>query len=254
MTGHAPESWSLHAGIALTAGEGHVWRFPLDPPTAVFERFDATLSDDERRRAERFRAGHLRRRYIAGRGGLRAILAAYLDCPAEQVTFQYGPHGKPSLAFGTSFEFNLTHSHELALCALTRVGRIGVDVEELRPMEEHGRKLIGRFFSEAEQGEFLSVPEAEQLASFFRAWTRKEAFLKAVGTGLATVLDSFDVTLGPDVPPALLRVADDPDASTRWSVFDLDPGAGYAAALVVEANGQPIRVRIGDLAPGSFVA
>ncbi len=153
-----------------------------------------------------------------------------------------------------TFEFNLSHTHELAVCALSKVGRIGVDVEEIRPMEEHGRKLIGRFFSEVEQREYLDVPEHERLTAFFRGWTRKEAYLKAVGTGLATVLSSFDVTLGPKVSAQLLRVDDDHNASKRWTMLDFDPGPGYIAALAVEANRKPIQLQIGDLATGSFIA
>jgi 4'-phosphopantetheinyl transferase len=232
--------------VPLEDGEAHVWRFGLDPPPAVLEAFERSLSDDERRRAERFRTGPLRRRFVAARGALRAILAAYLHIPPDHLTFTYGRHGKPALADGLAPDglcFNLSHSDEVALCAVTTIGAVGVDVEAIRPMEEDGRKLIGRFFSERERAEFLSLPGHQRLAAFFRGWTRKEAFIKATGTGLAAALDSFDVTLGPDAPTALLRVGDDPSAHTRWTLLDLEPGPGYAAALAVEARGRPVKVR-----------
>jgi 4'-phosphopantetheinyl transferase len=233
----------------LLPGEVHVWRFTLDPPADLAARFEETLSDDERRRADRFHTEALRRRFVAGRGGLRAALGAYFGIDPAEVTFEYGPHGKPVLACGfvPATAFNLSHSHELALFALTSVGAVGVDLEAIRPMEEHGRRLIRRFFSPAEQAEYLALPVADRLAAFFRGWTRKEAFLKATGTGLATVLHSFDVTLGPSAPAALLRVADDPAATARWSLFDLDPGPGYAGALAVETRGADVSVRFGDL-------
>lgn len=234
----------------LGASDVHVWRFSLDPPTDLFAAFDRSLSDDERRRAARFRMGHLRRRYIAGRGGLRDILSRYLGCVPEAVAFSYGPHGKPGLDGehrAVGLEFNLTHSHELAMCAVTRVGLVGVDVEEHRAMEEHGRKLIGRFFSPVEQSEFLALPEHDRLASFFRGWTRKEAYLKAVGTGLSTELDSFDVTLGHGVLPALLRVGNDPTEHEAWFLCDLDPGPGYAAALAVRSEAKPVNVSVFEL-------
>ena len=192
------DCWSLPAESVLGANEAHVCGFTLDPPAAAFERFAASLSDDEHRRAERFRAGHLRRRYIAGRGGLRAILASYLRVRSEAVSFHYGARtGSPRSRVRPLNSIFLIPMNSQS--ALSKVGRIGVDVEEIRPMEEHGRKLIGRFFSEVEQREYLDVPEHERLTAFFRGWTRKEAYLKAVGTGLATVLSSFDVTLGPKV-------------------------------------------------------
>ena len=234
----------------IGGSEVHVWRFSLDPPAETIARLEALLSDDERRRADRFRGPSLRPRYVAGRGSLRRLLASYTGCPPESLVFAYGLHGKPSLADGLPrIEFNLSHSHGLALCALASVGPIGVDVEQVRPMEDNGRKLIGRFFSVVEQAEFLNLPVTEHLAAFFRGWTRKEAFLKAVGTGLATVLDSFDVTLGPVVPAALLSQVNDPDAPARWSLLDVDPGAGYAAALAVESRGLPLQVVCRDYSP-----
>jgi 4'-phosphopantetheinyl transferase len=236
--------------LRIGPGEAHVWRYSLDPSPEDLERFEATLSADEVRRADRFRGPGLRRRFVAGRGGLRAVLSAYLGGPAEAVAFSYGRHGKPTLEPETEappFEFNLSHTHELALCAISSVGRLGVDVEQLRPMDGDGRGLIGRYFSASEQAEFLSLADHDRLSAFFRGWTRKEAYLKAVGTGLATVLDSFDVTLAPHLPAAILRVGDDLDAGERWSLFDLDAGPGYAAALAIEAHGRAVRVTTREL-------
>lgn len=245
-----PDGLTPLGSVALEPGEAHVWRFTLDPPPETLARFERSLGADEVRRADRFRTTDLRRRFVAARGGLRALLGAYLACAPETVAFAYGPQGKPALAGDTHaarFAFNLSHSHELALCALTGAGAVGVDVEAVRPMEEDGGKLIGRFFSPREQAEFLALPPAERLAAFFRGWTRKEAFLKATGTGLATVLDSFDVTLGPSVPPAILRIGEDHAAPSRWSLLDLDCGPGYAAALAIESGPTPVLVRLSEL-------
>jgi 4'-phosphopantetheinyl transferase len=242
-------SWSPGPGCAgLDAGEVHVWRFGLDPPAGDLTRFEPTLDGDERRRADRFRIEVLRRRFVAGRGALRAILGAYLGCPAGSVAFAYGEHGKPRLVDDAGLEFNLAHSHDRAVCALALGRAVGVDVEAVRPLDDAGR-IIGRFFSPREQAEFLALPETERLAAFFRAWARKEAFLKAVGTGLATQLDSFDVTLGPAQPAALLRVGDDPSEAARWSLRDLDAGPGFAGAVAVAVAawgaGFVLRVRDG---------
>lgn len=219
----------------LLSGEIHVWRFDLTPTECELARFERSLHDDERCRAARFRTETLRRRFTAGRGGLRAVLGAYLECPPDGVTLTYGTHGKPALAdpVGSGpIAFNLTHTHDLALCAVTPGRTVGVDVEAVRPMED-AERIIRRFFSPREQADFLALPAPERLAAFFRGWSRKEAFLKATGTGLATVLDSFDVTLDPDRPAALLRVGDDPTEAARWSLLDLNVGDGYAAAVAV---------------------
>lgn len=250
MIGDELTPYTAPRRVTLGEREAHVWKFPLDLPAPALAKWERYLSDDECRRADRFRTPALRRRFVAGRGGLRAVLSAYLGCAPERVEFVYGRHGKPALAQGLiagPFEFNLSHSGELALCAVSSVGVVGVDIETIRPMEANGQNLIGRFFSARERDEFFALPDPERLAAFFRGWTRKEAFLKATGTGLSTVLDSFDVPLDPAAPPAVLRVADDPGAPARWSLFDLDPGPGYAAALAVETGGDPIVVKVRNL-------
>ena len=216
MTGTGPSWLTAPRVVDLSGGVVHVWRFTLDPPVSLLARFEPTLNDDEHQRANRFRTETLRRRFLAGRGGLRAILGAALGCPPGEVAFAYGDHGKPRLAgadFG-AFEFNLAHSHGLALCAVSLGRVLGVDLEAIRPLE-NAERIIGRFFSPREQAEFLALPVPERQSAFFRGWSRKEAFLKATGTGLSTALDSFDVTLC--AVAGLLRVGDDPSEALRWS-------------------------------------
>jgi 4'-phosphopantetheinyl transferase len=125
----------------------------------------------------------------------------------------------------------MSHSHNLALLAITEAKQLGVDVEHIRA-DFATEDIARRYFSRVEVDCFNALANEEQPAAFFRCWTRKEAFIKATGKGLSQALDSFDVTLAPTTPAALLRVADD-DAS-RWSMSDIDVGADYAASLVVE--------------------
>jgi 4'-phosphopantetheinyl transferase len=227
-------------GLDLAPGVVHVWRIRLDVPDALVARFEPTLATQERARANRFRTAELRRRFVAGRGALRAILGGYLGLEPAIVEFSYGDRGKPSLAT-PGLEFNLAHSDDLALCALT-VGRaVGVDVERLRPMDD-AERIIARYFTARERLEFLDHPTAERAAAFFRGWTRKEAFLKATGEGLAASLDSFEVSL--DAGGArLLRVGDDPDAARRWSLRDVDVAPGFVGALAVGGPIEAVLVR-----------
>jgi 4'-phosphopantetheinyl transferase len=227
-------------GLVLAPGVVHVWRIRLDVSDQLAARFEPTLAADERERADRFRTAELRRRFVAGRGALRALLGAYLGIEPALVAFSYGHRGKPSLA-NPGVEFNLAHTDDLALCALT-VGRaVGVDVERLRPMDD-AERIIARYFTSRECLEFLEHPRAERASAFFRGWTRKEAFLKATGEGLAASLDSFEVSL--DAGGArLLRVGDDPDAARRWSLVDVDVEPGFVAALAVEGPIEAVFVR-----------
>ena len=176
---------------------------------------------------------------MSGRGFLRSILGKYLECDPSHIGFEYGPQGKPGLADRSSgLEFNLAHSKGIAVCGITLGNPIGVDIETDRPLDMADR-IIQRFFSAAEQAEFLSMADVEQASAFLRGWTRKEAFIKALGLGLAYPLDGFDVSLGLE-NPRILRVGDDPEEASRWSLVDLD--AGEAAAAVVRGPIRDVRV------------
>jgi 4'-phosphopantetheinyl transferase len=235
-------TWSLPPkSLSLQTGEVHVWRIELEQPDDFLEKSRATLELDELERAARFHFEKHRRRFIAGRGFLREILSRYLETKPGALKFLYGPYGKPALAGEherSSVRFNMSHSHNAALLALTEAKQIGVDVEHIRA-DFATEDIARRFFSCVEVDSFNALPGEEQAAAFFRCWTRKEAFIKATGKGLSQSLDSFDVTLAPALPAALVRVEDD-DAS-RWSMSDIDVGTDYAAALVVEGSVGKIR-------------
>jgi 4'-phosphopantetheinyl transferase len=132
----------------------------------------------------------------------------------------------------------MSHSHGLALLAITEDRQIGVDVEHVRA-DFATEEIARHFFSHSEVESFNALAKEDQIAAFFRCWTRKEAFIKATGRGLSQPLDAFDVTLAPGVAAELLRVEED-DAS-RWSMSDIDAGVDYAAALVVEGAAATIR-------------
>jgi len=225
--------------LALPTNTVHVWQVALDCSPAAIQRLANTLSTDEIHRATRFYFERDRRRFMVSRGTLRTILAAYSSVPPEQLRFHYGPQGKPELvavADEVSLRFNLAHSHELALIAVTRGRELGVDLEWIRPLPA-AEAIAGRFFSPNERTVLRALNGEQQQLTFFTCWTRKEAYLKARGDGLSLPLDQFDVALAPDEPAALLRVCGDPVEVKRWLLCALEVPPGYVATLAVEGSG-----------------
>jgi 4'-phosphopantetheinyl transferase len=219
-------------GRRPAAGEIHVWRVDLMLPPAALDRFEGLLSTDERARANRFHFDRDRRRYIAARGALRTILAPYAGIAPGDVRFEYAAHGKPELSGPEPLSFNVSHSGELALVAVAGAGAIGVDLEAIRELDDRDG-IAARFFSAVECASLRALPESMRTRAFFACWTRKEAFVKAIGEGLSHPLDTFDVTFAPDAEPRL-RIAGQPAESARWSVTALDAGSAFEAALVTE--------------------
>jgi 4'-phosphopantetheinyl transferase len=217
----------------LLAGDVHVWSVSLEcARSIVSEAFD-TLSGDERDRARRFHFERDSRRFVRARAALRQILGGYLEMDPADLSFRYGTHGKPALTGNAAgaLSFNVSHSDELALIAVARPGvELGVDVEAIRSMPD-ADDIACRNFAPAEVARLSVLPAQMREAAFFRCWTRKEAYLKALGDGLARPLDSFEVTLRAD-EPVELRVASDPGEAARWTLAALEPAWGFAAALV----------------------
>jgi 4'-phosphopantetheinyl transferase len=219
----------------LSADAVHVWRAGLDQPAADSARL---LSRDEQARADRLRFEQLQRRFIVGRGTLKVILGRYLNLSPEEVEFEYRPNGKPILSSGLlhpALCFNLSHSDEMLLVAVTYHRAVGIDLETI-DSELDVENLAEQFFSPAEKAELKALPSERRLASFLSSWTRKEAYLKARGEGLTYPLDQFTVTMDGDQPAQLLEVKGDPRELSRWSFRTLTPAPGMIAALVVEGH------------------
>ena len=220
--------------------EVQVWRIDLAAAQELAESFGATLTPDERERAERFRDVAHRTRFVGVRGWLRTLLAAYLgELPAD-LRFRYGPHGKPALASANpdDLRFNLSHSGRTALLAVSRGREVGVDLEARRGDK---MRLAERFFAADEVVRLRAMPPDAREHAFYGCWTRKEAFVKARGEGLSLPLHRFAVAVAPDEPPAILWVDGDPREGERWTVHDLPEIPGYASALVVEGTIRSLR-------------
>lgn len=217
----------------LSLKDVHVWQARLDQ--RLVPELQPTLSEDELERAMRFHFAKDRNEFIVARGLLRRLLAGYLGVNPAGLRLAYGKMGKPSLESNgrDSLKFNLAHSNAMAIYVFTRGREVGVDLEYMKEGVAT-EQIASRFFSPREVAALKNLPADLQKQAFFDCWTRKEAYIKARGEGVPSMLDQFDVSLGPGEPAALLdgKGVDNFD----WSMQSLSVAPGYAAALVVEGH------------------
>lgn len=231
--------------LELGADQVDVWRISLDRAIATVKRLESSLSSDEAQRAVRFHFPADRDRFIIAHACLRNILARYLNCQPSQLNFVVNDYGKPALQ-GYNLEFNLSHSGDFALVAVTWERKIGVDVERIRAEMEFER-IAHRFFSPNEVSELMALPPEQCQSAFFNCWSRKEAYIKAQGLGLSLSLQSFDVSLTPGEPANLRATSLDPNEAARWTLKSLDVDPCYAATVAV--MGKNLEFRFWDWNP-----
>lgn len=218
-----------------------MWKIDLLQEVQETTNYRSFLSRDEIQRADNYRFDLGRNHFIVARAVMRKILAGYVNLEPQQLVFSYGAKGKPELhskGRDSALEFNLSHSRDVALLAVTRGGRVGVDIEFVNS-EIAADDLAARFFAAGEIRALEALPANRKVDAFFSCWTRKEAYIKALGVGLSLPLDGFEVNLDPGLPAMLVR----PDLhdSAPWSMYDVDASPGYKAALVVEGDGRRCR-------------
>ncbi len=208
-----------------------VWCYFLETTPASVRRFEEVLSSDEIERADRFRFPHLRSHFIVAHGVLRHLLSGYVDAAPGAIRFACGPQGKPEIDQPRAdLRFNLSHSGDLAVCAVGTPRYLGIDVEKMRRVPDL-QELANRFFSPEESNDLAAAPPGSTERSFFTCWTRKEAYIKAVGGGLSIPLDSFRVTILPEEDPRILRCNAFPVPAAEWNLVAFDPGDEYIAAI-----------------------
>ena len=218
----------------LRPGVAYLWEGRLDVPDRVAARARALLSGDERARADRFVYDRHRRRYTVAQAHLRRVLAELTGTPPDEIGFRFGRHGKPFLPGGPSF--NQSHSEERIVIAVAAAGRLGVDIEGIREVK-HMLALADKNFAADESARLRAAPARERLALFFRLWTRKEAFLKALGVGLTHSLRSFSVDPSPRAVRGLLAAGNLPEDPAEWHLGGVPCSAGAEAALAVDRAG-----------------
>jgi 4'-phosphopantetheinyl transferase len=224
------------ADLSLNSTVIHVWQRQLGCEPRLIDTLRGVLATDELARAARFHFAINRDEYVVSRGTLRLLLGQYMRCPPEKLHFAYSQFGRPHLdeaSHKESIEFNISHSGKVVILAFARNRRIGIDIERVRK-DFSTAEIAERFFSLAEREALCELPVEQRHEAFFRCWTRKEAFIKALGEGLSHPLDHFDVSLAPGLPPALLATRPDARDARRWSLWNIAVPAGYAGALATE--------------------
>jgi 4'-phosphopantetheinyl transferase len=222
----------------LGQSEIHVWRINLVQDVEMEDWLKGCLSAEESERSARFHFVQDQRRFVVRRAVLRHLLAGYMNVNPKIVRLLPAPHGKPVVHGqdgSTGLRFSCSHSANLGLVAIARGRELGVDLERHRPLAD-AEELTNAFFSPFEIAELAGMSQALKKKSFFDCWTRKEAFVKAIGMGLSFPLNRFAVSLAPDRPAALLSVEGYPNAVDRWTMLSLNVDADYSAALVFEGK------------------
>jgi 4'-phosphopantetheinyl transferase len=227
-------AWSEVGAVGVfTAGAIEVAAARLDALPVTVRALSASLCEAEHRRAARYRFDRDRRRFIVARARLRQLLAARVGVRPQSVELEYGRNGKPALArrfAATGWCFNVTHCDEVALYAFSRAGDIGIDLEAIRPLRE-ADDIAARFFSRRENDAYRGLGAQDKPLAFFSCWTRKEAFVKALGDGLCAPLDQFDVSLAPGEPAQVLRVEPALGDACGWRLDSFSPLPGFIAAV-----------------------
>lgn len=239
-------------------GAVHVWRadgeggFGTQVEAGFRTQVEAGvhISVAEHRRARAFRSPERGRAFARSRQGLRRVLAAYTGEAPAALSIAVDERGKPYLPGHPALRFNLSHTDSIVLYAIAWDRPVGVDVERVREVAYDA--IARRFFTPGEHAVLVSLAPGARPATFFAAWTRKEAFLKAKGGGVASGLDGFEVEVRPGHPARVLTIGGSAAEASDWWMTSLDVGPAHAAAVVAA---RPVNdVRLYDLgeahAPG----
>jgi 4'-phosphopantetheinyl transferase len=235
VSGVVPDWAEAPARNTLTGGAVHVW-LAIGPDASASTDLEAHLPADERHRARRLAFERDRRRFVFAHYVLRATLSRYLAVAPIDIAFSYTAHGKPMLAgeSGGRIEFNMSHSDRAVLIAVSTAGPVGVDIEAIRDLDDRD-DIARRTFAPGEFQGLSRLAEGDRTTAFFTCWTRKEAFVKALGEGLSHPLDRFEVTVAPGQPAALVHVDGDARRAAAWTIAALPCVPGFATALAVAA-------------------
>ena len=219
-----------------------IWAVWLDASEAASLTFRSLLSPEEVLRADRFATEALRTSYQISHGVLRVLLSRYLKCHPRSFEFTVAHAGKPSLTREFEMQFNMSHSGSMAAYAFAPAGSLGIDIEQVRSLSDL-EGIAQKHFCLAETEELLSITdESQRRDAFFRCWTRKESYIKAVGEGLSLPLDQFQVTLLPGVPTRVVHIGNSERAASAWALQHIEPAPGYVGAVAYPFRTHPCMI------------
>jgi 4'-phosphopantetheinyl transferase len=244
--GMSPQNRGAIVGPSASGSESverfaDIWQVALDQPADVARDCESILCLSETVRANRYATLQLRSRFIVGRASLRSILGHYLTEAAQHISISESRYGKPFLP-DHSLWFNVSHSHDRMLCAVTPCGPIGIDIERISAARDL-QGIAQRYFAAGEYRRFEGLRDCDRLRGFYECWTRKEAFIKATGAGLSQDLKSFEVAFGPGESPQLLVLQHACDLAADWGLTDIDVGGDFCGAVVYRAPEPKINMR-----------
>ncbi|QMU66418.1 MAG: 4'-phosphopantetheinyl transferase superfamily protein [Flavobacteriaceae bacterium] len=225
---------------SLQRNQIHVWKATLDVSENKHHVFWSYLSDDEKQRANTFYFKKDRDYFITARGILRELIGQYLNKKAIDIEFGYHTHGKPFMRNDAELEFNISHSKNMALYGFVKKDEIGVDIEFVDQKIE-AMQIARHFFSSYEITALGDLPQQHKASGFFNCWTRKEAFIKALGTGLSFPLDQFAVSLAPEKKATLVHTMWDTDEAQKWNLFHVNPQSYFTGAVAIKGKVNEIR-------------
>lgn len=242
MSGHFHNIWQpTPDSLKLSSKNIDIWLCDLKRLLNYTDKFYSILSNDEKERAAKFKLEKNRQEYVITRGCLRQYLGLLTNTEPKNFMFKYLEYGKPVLENMPKFadvSFNVSHSHEFSLVAITQKHTVGIDIEKISRDSDH-QSLVTRFFSKAEQSEFNTLPGKIRAKAFCACWTRKEAFIKAVGHGISYGLDNFDVAIDPELKTPRINLHN--ASEERWSALNLSINKDYMACLVSNSNDINVR-------------
>lgn len=211
--------------------------YKIDLQTEIAPDLYNILSFAEQRFAQAIRNESLKKQHIRVRVGLRQILASYLKLAYDKIKLSKTEYGKPYLVDYPQIQFNISHSADTLLVAISSIGAVGVDIEQAKNQRTDFSGLVEKCFADSEIAYWNALPETEKSAEFYRFWTRKEAFVKAVGRGLAIGLQQCVIASAEQ--PYFISLPENYGLPSEWRLFDLSLKENLYGALVLESGKIP---------------
>ena len=233
-------SYNSNSFINLKPHTVHIWSLNFAVNDDAFNRYHSLLSEDEKKRASKFKFYKDKRCYVVTRGCLRLLSASYLEKNARDIVFVYEKYGKPRYKHKTILNFNVSHSGDIAVIGFVYEHAIGIDIEKIKN-DFDTFEIASNFFSKKEIAALREIPESQKYKAFYRCWTRKEAFIKAKGIGLSFPLDKFSVTLDSDLNAELIQTQWDTYEKLKWQFTSFIPSEDYIAAFTVNSQIKDIQ-------------